>query len=154
MALTLAGYPTSRRDGLELFGARYGWVGASHASITAAVLRRTGHLYRWRHCPNTEAQYVLTWLYRAAVNLRGRPAVVTAYCRHRILDLLCGHAFVLVGCSDERIRLLDPLGKRPTVVPDGNVLVSVSQFAAEALIVAEGAVWDLCGGRPISILKL
>lgn len=80
--------------------------------------------------------------------------MVTAYCRHRTLDLLCGHTFVLVGCAQGAIRLLDPLGKKPSLASNGNVSVAVSQLAASELIVAAGAVWDLCGDRPVSILKL
>jgi len=154
MALTLAGHPTSRLEGLRLFEAGRRWTGASHASISRAILRRTGRLGRWRHGPSGNELELLPWLQRMAAALKGSPAVVTAYCQHRTLDLICGHSFVLVGLTPTHVELLDPLGKRPAAGQSTNVLLSLAQQPNDGLLATTGAVWDLRVDQKISVLKI
>ena len=154
MALTLAGHVTSRRDGLRLFGASTQWTGASHASISEAIFRRTGRVDQWQHSPARDEQATLTWLRKTAASLQGCPAVVTSYCQHRTLNLLCGHSFVLVGLTSTHLQLLDPLGKRPARGTPMNVLLALAQQPRDGLLGAVGAVWDLCASRQISVLKV
>lgn len=154
MALTLAGHVTSRRESLRLFSAGTRWTGASHASIAEAIFRRTGQVGRWRHGPSGDSQVLLTWLHKTAAALKGCPAVVTAYCQHRTLNLVCGHSFVLVGLTSTHIQLLDPLGRRPADNTSMNIFLALAQRPEAGLLTATGAVWDLCASSQVSVLKV
>lgn len=153
MALTLAGHPTNRRQAFKLFKAGPGWSGASHAEISSVLRRRMRSFRRrWRHSLCDNPVSAAATLYAAAVG--DEPLLVTAYCRHRSLDLVCGHAFLVVGCDDGGLWLLDSLSRRPTDGAKTNARILLEQSLDGSLLRIDGSPWDVCVDKPFSTISV
>lgn len=151
MALSLAGRFTDRRSVRALFGVRSGeWTGANHATISKAVRTALGvGVERWRHSRSRSAAG--TWSFLRSCAERSRPVIATAYCRHRKLELECGHTFVLVAADDDSVLALDPLGRHPTRGLLYNVQIN-RPGRGDLLLRVCGSSWDLCVDRCVSTL--
>jgi hypothetical protein len=153
MALSLVGHPTGRRQAMALFGARPGWPGASHAQISTALRRRMGRFDgRWRHVLGGDAQAAAARLRRCAA--QAGAILVTAYCRHRTLDLVCGHAFVLTGRDRDGVWILDPLAGPPGDGARCNAQIPLDQSVGDRMLRVRGSAWDVCLDRPMSTMRV
>jgi hypothetical protein len=152
MALSLAGYPTSKKEALKLFNAKSGWQGASHSDISRAVCHAAGcSELEWCHFSSDQGE-LLQWLGRQCCSNSNSVLLVTAYCRLRAQNITCGHVFVLVGADERGLLALDPLSRRPRNDTHYNVILSSSDQSD--LLAAGGAPWDLCTDQELSFLVL
>jgi hypothetical protein len=152
MALSLAGYPTDRRRAMALFGASPGWSGASHQAIAEAIKRATrSSVPAWQHSPKSGGA-LTQWMRDQLAGAAGAPLVITAWCRHRLHRVTCGHAFVATGIEENSLLLLDPLGPRPADRSNFNARISASTSAR--WLHPTGTSWDICAWRGASALTV
>lgn len=149
MALSLAGFETSRQRALSLFRAGRGWQGAAHTDIDAAINRATGREgLAW--CSTfgaLDGRNTLLWLGRQA-KLAGGPIIVTASCRLVRHNVVCGHAFLVVGCEEGRLQLLDPLTREPKAGERHN-LEMTDAGCSDLTVRAVGCLWEMLTKQPV-----
>lgn len=152
MCLTLCGFPTDRRAARRLFGVsrRTAWPGASHEDMRQALCKTiTGFSSRWNQVKKSDASAAVALLNRAA--RRGLVSLVAGFCKHRMLGVTCGHAFVLTGAGDE-LRILDPLSRCPEAGSFHNAWARPVTPTSGQLLPISGAPWDLCLDQPLSYI--
>ena len=138
--LGLRSGPVSRRQALRWFGVRpSNWAGASHARIAEVVAaHRPEDAGRWRSVQPSTPQQLQAEL--TALLPRG-PLLVTAMCELRRPRVRCRHAFVVTACADERVELLDPLGRPPRGRKCWNAWLDIGD--RRRCLVVYGAGWLL-----------